>query len=381
MGVRERRTTPSAASRGDHHAVHRSMLSLANDGGGVRSGDAAQQFRDDPAGFRARVARVRAQVAGDVRDEETAAARDGGARERLDDVALPVATRRPFTRKPSLASLRTSAQKVVCFDANDGTRRRSGGGRTAARASDARAVREGKTRRRARRDELRYKVIWNAHRSTLHTCDVPNPRTRKARRVSCAANHNTARPRLRKAPSTPSKPLPSLLRPWQWRRRFAARPLRWRARAWRAAPAPPPRKSAESRRQERVSVIRAYGDRRRNDDAPRGGGGWTNEFGDEYDAIDDDDGYFEERRAPAGRPDRGRAPDRGRRFDDDRRRGGFGRAEVGDLRRRGEGGRDGGRRNDRRRDDDGDWVEVRPNDGSAREETRCARPHGGRFHL
>ena len=130
-----------------------------------------------------------------------------------------------------------------------------------------------------------------------------------------------------------------------------------------------------------VSVIRAYGDRRRNDDAPRGGGGWTNEFGDEYDAIDDDDGYFEERRAPAGRPDRGRAPDRGRRFDDDRRRGGFGRAEVGDLRRRGEGGRDGGRRNDRRRDDDGDWVEVRPNDGSAREETRCARPHGGRFHL
>ena len=51
-----------------------------------------------------------------------------------------------------------------------------------------------------------------------------------------------------------------------------------------------------------VSVIRAYGDRRRNDDAPRGGGGWTNEFGDEYDAIDDDDGYFEERRAPAGRP-------------------------------------------------------------------------------
>ena len=130
-----------------------------------------------------------------------------------------------------------------------------------------------------------------------------------------------------------------------------------------------------------VSVVRAYGDRRRNDDAPRGGGGWTNEFGDEYDAIDDDDGYFEERRAPAGRPDRGRAPDRGRRFDDDRRRGGFGRAEVGDLRRRGEGGRDGGRRNDRRRDDDGDWVEVRPNDVSAREETRGARPHGGRFHL
>ena len=126
-----------------------------------------------------------------------------------------------------------------------------------------------------------------------------------------------------------------------------------------------------------VSVVRAYGDRRRNDDAPRGGGGWTNEFGDEYDAIDDDDGYFEERRAPAGRPDRGRAPDRGRRFDDDRRRGGFGRAEVGDLRRRGEGGRDGGRRNDRRRDDDGDWVEVRPNDVSAREETRGARPHGG----
>ena len=79
------------------------------------------------------------------------------------------------------------------------------------------------------------------------------------------------------------------------------------------------------------AIVRAYGDRRRNDDAPRGGGGWTNEFGDEYDAIDDDDGYFEERRAPAGRPDRGRAPDRGRRFDDDRRRGGFGRAEVGDL--------------------------------------------------
>ena len=123
------------------------------------------------------------------------------------------------------------------------------------------------------------------------------------------------------------------------------------------------------------AVVRAYGDRRRNDDAPRGGGGWTNEFGDEYDAIDDDDGYFEERRAPVGRTDRGR------RFVDDRRRGDFGRAEVGDLRRRGEGGRDGGRRNDRRRDDDGDWVEVRPNDGSAREETRCARPHGGRFHL
>lgn len=115
-----------------------------------------------------------------------------------------------------------------------------------------------------------------------------------------------------------------------------------------------------------VSVVRAYGDRRRNDDAPRGGGGWTNEFGDEYDAIDDDDGYFEERRAPAGRPDRGRAPDRGRRFDDDRRRGGFGRAEVGDLRRRGEGGRDGGRHDVRRRDDDGDWVEVRPNDKSSR---------------
>lgn len=114
------------------------------------------------------------------------------------------------------------------------------------------------------------------------------------------------------------------------------------------------------------AIVRAYGDRRRNDDAPRGGGGWTNEFGDEYDAIDDDDGYFEERRAPAGRPDRGRAPDRGRRFDDDRRRGGFGRAEVGDLRRRGEGGRDGGRHDVRRRDDDGDWVEVRPNDKSSR---------------
>ena len=79
----------------------------------------------------------------------------------------------------------------------------------------------------------------------------------------------------------------------------------------------------------RSSARTATGDR--NDDAPRGGGGWTNEFGDEYDAIDDDDGYFEERRAPAGRHDRGRAPDRGRRFDDDRRRGGFGRAEVGDL--------------------------------------------------
>ena len=122
------------------------------------------------------------------------------------------------------------------------------------------------------------------------------------------------------------------------------------------------------------AIVRAYGDRRRNDDAPRGGGGWTNEFGDEYDAIDDDDGYFEERRAPAGRPDRGRAPDRGRRFDDDRRRGGFGRAEVGDLRRRGEGGRYGGRHDVRRRDDDGDWVEVRPNDASAREETRGFPP-------
>ena len=203
---------------------------------------------------------MRAQVAGDVRDEETAAARDGGARERLDDVSLPVATRRPFTRKPSLASLRTSAQKVVCFDANDGTRRRSGGGRTAARASDARGSARVRRAGEARRVEIL--VIWNAHRSTLHTCDVPNPRTRKARRVSCAANHNTARPRLRKAPSTPSKPLPSLLRPWQWRRRFAARPLRWRARAWRAAPAPPPRKSAESRRQEacRSSARTATGD-------------------------------------------------------------------------------------------------------------------------
>lgn len=130
------------------------------------------------------------------------------------------------------------------------------------------------------------------------------------------------------------------------------------------------------------AVVRAYGDRRRDDDAPRGGGGWTNEFGDEYDAIDDDDGFFEERRAPAERPERGRPPMRGRRCGDDRRRGGFDRAEVGDLRRRGEGGRDyGGRRNHRRRDDDGDWVEVRPNDGSAREETRPRRRPVSTFNL
>ena len=195
------------------------------------------------------------------------AARNGGARQGFffDDVA-PLVASVDRTRKPSFASLRTSAQKTTSFFST----------RTMARGSAAAAVERRHARRtrvgprggdaRARRDELRSKK-WNAHRSTLHTCDVPNPRvcflgTRKARRVPCAANHNTARPQLRKAPSTPSKPLPSLLRPWQWRRRFAARPLRWRARAWRAAPAPPPRKSAESRRQEacRSSARTATGD-------------------------------------------------------------------------------------------------------------------------
>ena len=206
---------------------------------------------------------MRAQVAGDVRR------RDGGGarRRRARKVGRRRSSRRDastFYAKAFEASLRTSAQKVVFRDANDGTRKRSGGGRTAARASDARGSARGRRAGEARRVEIKK---WNAHRSTLHTCDVPNPRvcflgTRKARRVSCAANHNTARPRLRKAPSTPSKPLPSLLRPWQWRRRFAARPLRWRARAWRAAPAPPPRKSAESRRQEacRSSARTATGD-------------------------------------------------------------------------------------------------------------------------
>ena len=149
---------------------------------------------------------MRAQVAGDVRDEETAAARDGGARERLDDVALPVATRRPFTRKPSLASLRTSAQKVVCFDANDGTRRRSGGGRTAARASDARGSARVRRAGEARRVEIHNNGTPIDRRFTRATCPIHE---REKRVVSLAPPTTTRRDpgcaRPRRRPASPSR--------------------------------------------------------------------------------------------------------------------------------------------------------------------------------
>lgn len=94
----------------------------------------------------------------------------------------------------------------------------------------------------------------------------------------------------------------------------------------------------------RAVVARAYGERR----AERRPGGWTNEFGDEYEDIDADDGYFEPRPAPR----------RGGRFGDER--GGY-----ADRRRGGDdfrGGRDRGRGGRPRggAGDEGEWIEVRP---------------------
>ena len=105
---------------------------------------------------------------------------------------------------------------------------------------------------------------------------------------------------------------------------------------------------------------------------PRAGGGWAKEFGDEYAAIDDDDGYFEDkapRRAPAPRDE---GPPRGGRFSDTRRENG-GRGEGGRFDRRDaprfdrrDAPRGRGRDNGRSRgagnrpfDNGGDWIEVR----------------------
>ena len=218
-------------------------------------------------------------------------------------------------------------------------------------------------------------------RPSIDASHVPRCPTTNAKSASCLAPPTTTRRDDRRAGlRVDAQQAPSRrLRPWQWRRRWSMSrgPSGGAAQPRLPGSAPPPRKSAIERRRSRVRARSAA--RTATGDATttrlRGGGGWTNEFGDEYDAIDDDDGISVERRAfHAGKARAAGTSPGGRYGGCHRRRGGFGRAEVGERSRRARAVAHGGRRNDRRRDDDGDWVEVRPNDGSAREELRCARP-------
>ena len=105
----------------------------------------------------------------------------------------------------------------------------------------------------------------------------------------------------------------------------------------------------------------AYGERR------GASGGWANEFGDEYESIDADDGWFEPPRGPPrrGRPPRGDrgAPPRGGRFDDRANRGGGRRRDFDDRGRRG--GPPAARGDD--------WVEVRAPSASHRAVTPSRR--------
>lgn len=131
----------------------------------------------------------------------------------------------------------------------------------------------------------------------------------------------------------------------------AARASATMLRAPSVRPRPTPRAAAASAPLGRVAatplravVARAYGERR----TERRPGGWTNEFGDEYEDIDADDGYFEPRSAPR----------RGGRFGDER--GGYAdRRRGGDDFRGGRDRRRGGRPRGGAGDDD-DWIEVRP---------------------
>ena len=286
--------------------------------------------------------------------------------------------RRLSTRRAPSSTSRSSAQRATDIRASFSTTRKKsrvatdGGNRRARDAKRGIGVIEtprralkrdrtargeeemdarGATRKRCRKRQLYVRRKGDMRDTSplellsARTIDIRNATASAAttRRASSAS----PRPFAATAPRTRSRTFTSRARIMFTAARASATMLR----APSVRPRPTPRAAAASAPLGRVAatplravVARAYGERR----TERRPGGWTNEFGDEYEDIDADDGYFEPRSAPR----------RGGRFGDER--GGYAdRRRGGDDFRGGRDRRRGGRPRGGAGDDD-DWIEVRP---------------------